>query len=129
MPMPAPSTGGPESWEQHQRSLADWLEELPKPIGVMATNDLLGQQLLEACQRLRIRVPEEVAVIGADDDEPICRIASPPLSSVIINDQQRGYEAAALLERMMAGQSPPSEPIYIEPVRVHMLRIKRHGCG
>lgn len=115
MPMPAPGTGGPESWEQQQRSLTAWLQALPKPVGIMATNDLMGQQLLEACQRLRIRVPEEVAIIGADDDEPICRIASPPLSSVIINDQQRGYEAAALLDRMMAGQSPPADPIYIEP--------------
>src|SRR5213075_727240 len=80
--------------------------------------DLMGQQLLEACQRLRIQVPEEVAVVGADNDEPICRIASPPLSSVIINDHQRGYEAAALLDRMMRGEAPPDEPVYVEPVGV-----------
>lgn len=115
MTPPGPGMGGPEGWEQQQRNLAEWLRQLPKPVGIMATNDLMGQQLLEACQRLRIRVPEEVAVVGADDDEPICRIASPPLSSVIINDQQRGYEAAALLDRMMAGQPAPVDPIYIEP--------------
>jgi LacI family transcriptional regulator len=84
----------------------------------MATNDLMGQQLLEACQRRQIEVPEEVAVVGADNDEPICRIASPPLSSVIINDHQRGYEAAALLDRMMNGEPPPREPIYVEPAGV-----------
>jgi LacI family transcriptional regulator len=117
--MPVPEhTGGPESWEEQQRRLAEWLKELPKPVGVMATNDLMGQQLLEACQRLRIRVPEEVAVVGADNDEPICRIASPPLSSVIINDHQRGYEAAALLDRMMSGEPPPKDPIYVEPAGV-----------
>jgi LacI family transcriptional regulator len=119
MQLPGPGTGGPETWEQHQAALAHWLGALPKPVGIMATNDLMGQQLLEACQRLRIRVPEEVAVVGADNDECICRIASPPLSSVIINDDQRGYEAAALLDRMMRGQAPPREPIYVEPVGVH----------
>src|SRR5688500_14639964 len=118
IPMPGPGTGGPDVWEQQQRSLAQWLQGLPKPLGVMTTNDLMGQQLLEACLRLRIRVPEEVAVVGADNDEPICRIAAPPLSSVIINDHQRGYEAAALLDRMMSGEPPPAEPIYVEPAGV-----------
>jgi LacI family transcriptional regulator len=118
MPLPGPGTGGPKSWEQQQRTLAAWLSALPRPVGIMATNDLMGQQLLEACQRLRIKVPEEVAVVGADNDEPICRIASPALSSVIINDHQRGYEAAALLDRMMAGERPPRAPVYVEPVGV-----------
>src|SRR5205823_4591294 len=118
MAFPGPGSGGPESWEQQQRSLAAWLSALPKPVGVMTTNDLTGQQLLEACQRLQINVPEEVAVVGVDNDEPICRIASPPLSSVIVNDHQRGYEAAELLDRMMSGEPPPAEPIYVEPVGV-----------
>ncbi|MGB7158374.1 MAG: DNA-binding transcriptional regulator [Tepidisphaeraceae bacterium] len=118
MPLPRPGTGGPEGYEQQQRRLAEWLGALPKPVGVMTTNDLMGQQLLEACLRLRIKVPEEVAVVGADNDEPICRIAHPPLSSVIINDHQRGYEAAALLDRMMAGEPAPTEPIYVEPAGV-----------
>ena len=119
MPTPGPGMGGPESYEQQQRALAAWLGELVKPVGVMTSTDLMGQQLLEACQRLRIKVPEEVAVVGADNDEPICRISLPPLSSVIINDHQRGYEAAALLDRMMSGEPPPREPLYVEPVGVH----------
>jgi LacI family transcriptional regulator len=113
--VPGPGWGGPESYEQQQRELSTWLRDLPKPVGIMATNDLMGQQLLEACQRLRIKVPEEVALIGADNDEPICRISYPPLSSVIINDHQRGYEAAALLARMMNGEPAPADPVYIEP--------------
>jgi LacI family transcriptional regulator len=118
MPLPGPATSGPKSWEQQQQRLAAWLSALRKPVGVMTTNDLMGQQLLEACLRLRIKVPEEVAVVGADNDEPICRIASPPLSSVVINDHQRGYEAAALLDRMMNGEPAPAEPIYVEPAGV-----------
>jgi LacI family transcriptional regulator len=118
LPVPGPGSGGPETWEAQQHAITEWLSDLPKPVGVMTTNDLLGQQLLEACMRRKIRVPEEVAVVGADNDEPICRIASPALSSVIINDHQRGYEAAALLDRMMRGQPAPVNPIYVEPTGV-----------
>ncbi|HMO26652.1 MAG TPA: DNA-binding transcriptional regulator [Tepidisphaeraceae bacterium] len=117
--MPLPSMmGGPAEWERQQRRLAKWLQDLPKPVGIMATHDLMGQQLLEACARLAIDVPEQVAVIGADNDEPICRISTPPLSSVIINDHQRGYEAAAVLDRMMSGQGAPKEIVYVEPAGV-----------
>ncbi len=110
-----PDTGGPHAWMRQQQALVDWIKELPKPVAVMTSGDLMGQQFLEACMRTGIRVPEEVAVVGADDDKTICSVCSPPLSSVIINDHQRGYEAAALLDRMMAGEAPPKEPILIEP--------------
>ena len=117
-PPPGLGSGGLERWEQQQRGLAEWLTTLPKPVGVMTINDLTGQQLLEACERLRIQRPEAVAVVRVDNHEPICRIASPPLSSVIVNDHRRGYEAAALLDRLMSGEPPPSGPIYIDPVGV-----------
>ena len=111
-------TGGPFSFEQQQTALAAWIESLPRPVGVMTSTDLMGQQFLEACLRAGASVPEEVAVVGADNDEPICRVAWPALSSVIINDEQRGYQAAALLDRMMNGEPPPRQPIYIEPMGV-----------
>jgi LacI family transcriptional regulator len=114
--VPWPSgRAGPQTWEQHQRKLVDWIGCLPRPVGVMTSTDLLGQQLLEACQRAQVIVPEQVAVIGADNDEEICRIAYPPLSSVVINDHQRGYEAAAMLDRMMRGEPAPADVIYVEP--------------
>ena len=118
MPLPGPGMGGPELWERRQAAMAEWLAALPKPVGIMATNDPMGRQILEACQRLAIKVPEEIAVVGADDDEPICRIAWPPLSSVIINDHQRGYEAAALLDRMMRGERAPKDPTLVQPIGV-----------
>lgn len=118
MPIPVPGRGGPRSWEHQQRQLSDWLARLPKPVGVMASTDLMGQQVLEACQRLEIRVPEQVAVVGADNDVLICGVSCPPLSSVIINDEQRGYEAASLLDRMMNGERPPNVPVFVEPLGV-----------
>src|SRR5215213_1053676 len=115
MPLPGPGSGGPGTWEQRQAALTAWLAGLPKPVGIMATNDPMGQRILEACQRLEIDVPEEVAVLGADNDEPICRIAVPPLSAVIINDHVRGFEAAALLDQLMKREPPPKKPIYVQP--------------
>lgn len=115
LPYPSPGLGGPEFWEQQQQALVKWIQSLPKPVGVMASTDLMGQQFLEACQRAEVVVPEQVAVIGADNDELICNICLPPLSSVVINDAQRGYQAAAVLDQLMRGQPPPGEPVYVEP--------------
>ena len=112
---PQAGLGGPEFWEKQQQGLVQWIRSLPKPVGVMTSTDLMGQQFLEACQRAAVAVPEQVAVIGADNDELICNLCLPPLSSVIINDAQRGYQAAAVLDQLMAGKPPPREPVYVEP--------------
>ena len=103
------------SWEEEQEEIAAWLVRLPKPIGIMACNDDRGQQVLDACRRAKLLVPDQVAVIGVDNDEVLCNLSSPPLSSVDINSQQLGYEAAALLDRMMAGETPPKEPLRLAP--------------
>ena len=115
---PPPGGGGPFNFEQQQNELLSLIRGLPKPVGVMTSTDLMGQQFLEACLRAGVAVPEQIAVIGADDDEPICRIAWPALTSVIINDRLRGYQAAAVLDSMMSGSSAPKKPILIEPVGV-----------
>jgi LacI family transcriptional regulator len=113
---PQAGQGGPEFWEQQQQQLVAWIRSLPKPVGVMTSTDLMGQQFLEACQRAAVVVPEQVAVIGADNDEFICNLCFPPLSSVVINDAQRGYQAAAVLDQLMQGKRPPTrDPVYIEP--------------
>lgn len=108
--------GTPRFWEEQQQQLVEWLRQsLPKPAGIMASSDLMGQNLLEACQRAEIHVPEEVAVVGVDNDETICRIAWPPLSSVIANHSGRGYAAAQVLDQLIAGKPPPAGPVLIEP--------------
>ncbi|MBC7782410.1 MAG: XylR family transcriptional regulator [Burkholderiales bacterium] len=75
--VPLPDAGGPFGWQRQQEALVKWIRELPKPVGVMTSTDLMGQQFLEACMRAGIRVPEEVAVIAADDDKPICNVCTP----------------------------------------------------
>lgn len=115
---PYAGTGGPGWWETQQQALCDWIKSLPKRTGVMCTSDMVGQQCLEACLRVGVNVPDEIAVIGADNDEPICQICSPPLSSVIINDEQRGYMAASVLDRLMSGEPAPVETVWVEPAGV-----------
>jgi LacI family transcriptional regulator len=89
------------SWEVHQSCLADWISKLPKPVGIMVCSDQRGGQVLEACRRAGVRVPDDVAVIGVDNDQALCGVCNPPLSSVWPNHSHVGYEAAKLLERLI----------------------------
>ncbi len=88
-------------WEKEQEHLAAWLESLPKPIAVMACNDERGKHVLEACKIADLCIPEQVAVLGVDNDETICELTGPPLSSVAVNTERGGYEAAELLDKMI----------------------------
>jgi LacI family transcriptional regulator, galactose operon repressor len=98
--------------------VAHWLSELPKPVGLMACNDIRGQQVLNACRTAGISVPDEVAVIGVDNDEMLCELADPPLSSVSLDTERIGYEAASLLDQMIAGKEPKQSLILVQPVGV-----------
>lgn len=89
------------SWEVHQTDLAAWISKLPKPLGIMVCSDQRGGQVLEACRRAGVRVPDDVAVIGVDNDQALCAVCNPPLSSVWPNHALVGYEAAGLLDRLM----------------------------
>jgi LacI family transcriptional regulator len=103
----------------HETELAEWLRGLEKPIGVIACNDTRAVQLLNAARECEIEVPDEVAVVGVDNDMLLCDLADPPLSSVEHNTRRIGYEAATLLDKMMRGQAPPEEPILIN--RLHVV--------
>ncbi len=102
-------------WEEEQGELARWVRSLPKPVGLMACNDDRGLQLLDACRRARTAVPDEAAVVSVDNDEYLCSLAIPSLTSIDVNPQQIGYEAAAVLDRMMAGKPAPHWPVMITP--------------
>jgi LacI family transcriptional regulator len=106
------------NWAAVQRSLGEWLRKLPKPLGVMAANDNRGRQVLEACRTYKLAVPDDVAVIGVDNDELLCRLSSPPLSSVEQGARRLGYAAAALLDRIMQGRNPRRRHLVIDPTSV-----------
>lgn len=106
------------SWEQEQDDVSRWLADLPHPVGVLTCNDIRGLQVLDACRRIALPVPERVAVLGVDNDVALCELADPPLSSIDQDLERIGFEAARLLDRLMNGQAPPPEPILIEPVGI-----------
>ena len=105
----------PSDWERHQDMVADWVAALPKPVGILACTDQLGFWLLDACRRVGSAVPEEVAVVGVENDETLCQLATPRLSSVAFDGVRVGYESAALLDRLMRGEPPPQEPLVVPP--------------
>ncbi len=91
-------------WDRHQQaSLAEWLRQLPASTAVMACNDLRALQVLAAANALALRIPDELAVLGANNDAIRCELAQPSLSSVATNPVQAGRQAAELLARLMAG--------------------------
>jgi LacI family transcriptional regulator len=114
-PARKPARNKQHVWEEEQERLAAWVVSLPKPVGIMTSNDERGLQLLDACRRCGAKVPDEVAVIGVDNDEHLCDLSIPPLTSVDVNSEQIGYEAAELLERMMAGEKNPPSKTYLSP--------------
>lgn len=101
-----------------QDHLSNWLKSLPKPVGIMTCNDIRGHQVVNACRRVNLAVPEEVAVVGVDNDEIFCELCDPPLTSVALNTLQIGYEATALLERIMNGGKSPTAPLLIPPLGI-----------
>lgn len=102
-------------WEREQEQLASWLRAQPKPLGILACHDDRGYQVLDACRRINLLVPQEVAVLGVDDDPVLCTMAIPPMSSIHFDNEKAGYLAASWLDRLMDGQPPPSQPILLPP--------------
>ncbi len=96
----------------------DWLRALPKPVGVFACHDVWGFQATEACRLTDLRIPDDVALLGVDNDDLLCELARPSLSSVAIPAERIGYEAAALLDRLLAGARPPKQPLLIPPLGI-----------
>lgn len=105
-------------WQTEQPLVSQWLQSLPIPLGVMCCNDDRAQQALIACRFAGLRVPDEVAILGVDNDEFVCRLANPQLSSVALTTEKAGYEAAALLAEMMSNPGAPIRQIVVKPTRV-----------
>jgi len=102
-------------YERELNKIAHWLSTLPKPVGVMTCNDVRGAHVTIACKLARIQVPDEVAILGVNNDDLICQLMSPPLSSIALNTQRAGQQAAMRLEEMVAGKEIAEQHIIVEP--------------
>ncbi len=101
-----------------QGRIADWLKVLPKPVAVMCCNDDRALQVVEACKLARCDVPDHVAVLGVDNDILVCDLADPPISSIALNTEGAGYEAARLLDYLMKGGPMGGEVIPVHPTHI-----------
>ncbi len=115
-------------WDEEREQIATWLRQLPKPVGIVACNDVRAHHVLEAC-RERFSVPEEVAVIGVDNSEDFCRLSNPPLSSVVPNAARIGFEAAKALDLMMSGARPGFREMLIPPSEVVVRQSTDNGSA
>lgn len=96
-----------------------WVKRLPQPTGIFCTNDILASQLIEVCRQHGVAVPEHVAILGVDNDDLLCGLARPPLSSIALPDQEVGVQAAIHLDRLLRGERKVlSKPLLLAPLRV-----------
>src|SRR6185436_19707735 len=111
-------SSGLDPWAKERSALLAWVKALPRPVGIMACYDIKAQQLLDVCREQGVAVPEEIAVIGVDNDPLLCSLTTPPLTSVIPNTHRTGYEAAQLLDRMMGGEKIAAKGHLIPPIGI-----------
>jgi LacI family transcriptional regulator len=106
----------PESGDDD--AIEAWLVSLPKPVGLLACYDIRGRQALDACRRAGLSVPDQVAVLGVDDDELLCGLSSPPLSSVIPDSSGAGRLAAELLDALLRGERLERDEWLLPPLGI-----------
>ena len=114
------------AWEEAMRLQIDWLRSLPKPVGIIAVTDARARQLLQACIIAGIEVPEQVALIGIDNDPMVRMLTRIPLSSVIQGAQEMGRTAAQLLDQMLHGVRLPDSRIQVPPAGINILASSEH---
>ncbi len=114
----APKRIKKDDWENEQHHVSEWIEALPKPVGIFACNDDRGQHILEVCKLNDLKVPEDVAVVGVDNDPMICEIGDPPLTSIALNVEAAGFEAAKLLDQLINRKKIAGKQIMVTPSHI-----------
>jgi LacI family transcriptional regulator len=107
-----------ELWYYKPSSLSQWLNSLPKPVAIMACDDERGQHITEACKLANIHIPEEIAVLGVDNDELTCNLSDPPLSSIGLDTEQGGYEVAKLMDLLINDKNQEPYDVIVWPTHV-----------
>ena len=105
-------------WEYDAEKLKGWLVSLPKPVGLFACDDFFALQVTEVCKMNEINIPEDISILGVDNDQLLCSISDPTLSSIELNVELGGYEAGKLLDEYFRKEKQPPINIVIKPVRL-----------
>lgn len=107
-----------ELWHYNSEPLSQWLKWLPKPVALMACDDNQAHQISQLCEQCGIKIPDDVSLLGVDNDEAICTLTDPPLSSIHQAVERGGYEAAALMERMIREPDGEYGDIVVHPTHI-----------
>lgn len=107
-----------KTWQKEEGTMTEWLLSLPKPIGILTSNDDMGRHVLQACRIAGLMVPEEAAVLGADNDSLVCELSEPSLSSIAYNFEGSGYKAAELLHKMIKNEPLSEMNIVVKPTHI-----------
>jgi LacI family transcriptional regulator len=107
-----------EEWSYNLTEVAQWLVQLPKPIALFACDDQFALRISEACNIYGIKVPDDIAILGVDNDELLCNISDPPLSSITIDAVNGGYRAGQLLHQLINEEIPQPVNIVVEPLMI-----------
>ncbi len=118
-----PAQGAEMDWNTDLTQLGQWLESLPKPVGVLTWNYSSGREIMFAAELAGLLVPEEVAVLCGGDDDLLCEVLQTPMSGIRTASEQIGHEAARLLDKMMRGGKPPKQPVFFPPSKI----VTRHS--
>lgn len=107
-----------ELWYYESNPLVEWLQTLPKPVAMMACDDNNAHHIIEVCRQLKINIPEDISLLGVDNDEAVCTLSDPPLSSLDQAVENGGYEAAQLIDRLIKNPDAQYEDIVVYPTHV-----------
>lgn len=105
-------------WVYNHEQIAEWLLSLPKPVGLFACDDNYALQISETCNIYNIAIPEEISLLGVNNDELLCNISNPPLSSIVLDVENGGYQAGRLLHKLIEKKIKGPFNIVIEPLYI-----------
>lgn len=109
-----------EQWDNSHMQLDNWLSSLPKPIGLFACDDSYALQVTEVCKINGIGIPNEISLLGVDNDELICNLSDPPISSIVLDTYKGGYDAGRILDMFFKGERKDPCNIVIQPIRLEL---------
>jgi len=113
-----PTRAGERAWGREQKRLARWLRRLPRPTGLLASNDQRARHVLEAARLAGLQIPDDLAVLGVDNDETLCELSTPSISSVALDTDTIGYEGAAMLHALLRKRRAPRTMVLVPPLGV-----------
>ncbi|WP_298653130.1 DNA-binding transcriptional regulator [uncultured Proteiniphilum sp.] len=111
-----------EEWGTSHIQLDEWLLSLPKPVGLFACDDNFALRVSQICKINNIRIPEDIALLGVDNDELICNLSDPPISSIVTDVERGGYEAGRLIDRLIKGELKDPFNIIVRPTRFELRK-------